>query len=209
MNKMKKKRFTLLELMVVISIIVVIASLLLPALGTARNKTKQISCLNNLKNWGNAKNYYAGDYNDFLYNPKHSIGWRRTLYPYVGLKDWYLPKKSVSTCPADTTPYCTAGACFSSYGDNDFGVYIYAGEINIKLSSIKSPSRFFSMGDNQGHSLMGIADASIIYISFRHSGSINMLYFDGHAASRKFIETPPGRLSDKELWGPDHFGSWL
>lgn len=66
MDGNKRVSFTLIELLVVVAIIGILASMLLPALGRAREKTKQAACINNLKQIGIAIVNYTSDDKDYL-----------------------------------------------------------------------------------------------------------------------------------------------
>jgi len=60
--------FTLIELLVVVAIIAILAAMLLPALGAAREKARRSSCLNNLKQQATAVEAYAADYSGYYPN---------------------------------------------------------------------------------------------------------------------------------------------
>ncbi len=98
-DQRKSLQFTLIELLIVIAIIAILASMLLPALKQARARAKQIACLSNLKQVGSSLNLYASDFNGW--NPAYYIGNDGNyVYPQSTLNE-YIKSDAVWRCPSD------------------------------------------------------------------------------------------------------------
>jgi prepilin-type N-terminal cleavage/methylation domain-containing protein len=149
--------FTLIELLVVIAIVGILAALLLPALGQAKEKSRLTACANNLRQVGLAIRLYADDCADTLPiladpNPyPNGVGafYKELVKGYLGLTGPASSAEKVFTCPSDRMLQFQAGHAFTSFTFN--GYEVGPGDIERitgkKFSAIKSPAKAVLAGE--------------------------------------------------------------
>lgn len=133
---LRSGRFTMIELLIVIAIISILASMLLPALNSARSVAKKISCVSNLKQVGLGLVGYLGDYGEYFFKAKPSTLWWSEpggadsvfASPYLAMKNNDLKRQgNLLSCPGSTDTW-TTGAPYMNYGYN-YMPYYYAGGV--------------------------------------------------------------------------------
>ncbi len=82
----RRRAFTLLELLIVVSILATLISILLPSLVQARNEARAAACASNLRQIGLANGYYAND-NDQYYCPGAADFMATNLRRWHGMRD--------------------------------------------------------------------------------------------------------------------------
>ena len=198
----KSLMFTLMELLVVIAIIAILAAMLLPALSKAKDKAKEIACLNNLKQVSYGIAMYLDDNKEYfptgwgIYTGSANCTWALRIYPYIapsapiffqGSTAAYANRVSVLTCPSDG-PSAGDTTNFLSYGINRYLTEANAINLNkpqLRISNVVRPSEHLMVTETTITNSSGLYDVAWAATLFRpmnnlHNRRFNVLMVEGN-----------------------------
>jgi prepilin-type N-terminal cleavage/methylation domain-containing protein/prepilin-type processing-associated H-X9-DG protein len=203
--------FTLIELLIVIAIIAILAAILFPVFGRARENARRTSCSSNLKQIGLGLLQYSQDNDEKLVrawsgsktgSDGNSNRWMDAIFPYVKSEQLFNCPSHSFTAPSG--PYAFRhGSRFGSYainssywGEDDFE-RSPAGEGNTSLSLLQDAAGTMWIGDSSAHfefawenkgdqppvEINASRHRYLDYLLERHLDTVVVLYCDGHVKS--------------------------
>ncbi len=185
-----RSAFTLVELLVVISIISILASLLMPALAKARDAAYSTQCFSNVRNINGALTLYSNDY-DGYFPAGYSGSINSDLWWYNQVGDYLqsdpTKEKSIFKCPVGRdTSWIMWG-----YGHYAYAEYFSWNNdilVSIRPQYVRKASRWLTIAESGYYQAYDALCSRITphldnIVGFWHRDmSSNAAYLDGHVA---------------------------
>lgn len=210
------KKFTLIEVLVVVAIIGILASMLLPALGKARERSQAAVCINKLKQISLAALMYSEDEDNFAPLNENSDPWAKKL----SLND-FLPK--IDTDESNNIYKCPKGADINDYWAINYAMNWRLGwdngvaaqedwHANLSLDSTHPSATVFFLDAYNNNAIMwkgGLDEDAVYNVAegfrvARHQNKGNVAFIDGHveAISAQGLLYMASKNYRDETWEP-------
>lgn len=191
-----RREFTIIELLIVISIIIILASLLLPALNAAKNRARTLICVSVLKQYGMAMNNYINDYQGWippvstsLWIDGETLGMRGFLAPYLGIRgnkpQLQMVRKKLYCIQREEIDRPSGGVSQPNYAANNWLIR--------QMDKIGTPSRVCHLtefSNEPGASWVSSSLSGHIPALPSHRDSANVLFCDGHVSTIHYKKIP-------------------
>jgi len=197
--------FTMIELLVVITIITILAGMLLPGLNMAREKAKQTKCAGNCHQIDVAIHNYIDDHNDCIpYVADAGFPSPVINYWSENFQD-YIHSEEILKCPSLERSFAVANHIRCDYGRNYSHISTKPPMVMTKLRCIQQPEKVMELVDSKRNSTAH-DDSWLVYcpsctttnltkqlnVHDRHNGFVNVTFFDGHMDPRRWVEIQSG-----------------
>lgn len=195
------KKFTLIELLLVITVIIILMSILTPALQKAKGLAAKTQCAGNLKNVGIATFQYAEDNGGIMhaaYNTATNVKWYRALMNGGYMTEPAPGKANVLQCPVNTSGWeenYTYGMLWPRYSSSGIWCNIYNvkknytwGHDNLTISNSAYPlysDSIITPLNKQWYRIFifNTSDSASGSIYLKHLSAANLWFCDGHVDS--------------------------
>lgn len=194
----RKNAFTLLELLVVVVIVAVLASVLIPQLGKLTLMSRSTQCISNLRQIGAAILSHAGDHNGLMPTAGDAIayhavsaetglpGWTEQLEPYLGTD------RKIFVCPS-SGPIIPENAQYGYFLGCHAAYVATGGNAPVRVSLLAVPSKYILGGDIASGPMFTATDADKDDYTQNpafapmprifHGKKVNLVFADGHVGT--------------------------
>jgi len=206
---MNKQAFTLIELLIVIAIIAILASLIFPAVNASRQKAQATKCMSQLRQWGIAMTGYLGDREGVYPTSTANQEWYRVLAPYAGAStndpSMIRPgDKSLFSCPSASAGEMAGITLKITYAMNNL-IHVNnrttgpIGVPTLRPSQLGRPGSFPVMFDSRSPTAFG--DSGQFVKRHRKDQEGNILFADGSVSPVTNIIVSAGKTIH---WNPEN-----
>lgn len=181
----QKGGFTLIELLVVIAIIAILAAILFPVFGRARENARRSSCQSNLKQIGLGLIQYSQDYDERLVQNIYpavntsngpAAGSSATRWRWMDAAYPYIKSAQIFVCPSDSINdeyiYNAPGIGSANSPTSEFGSYTMNSSTPAGVGGLGGPGQ-----ENAGISMAAVsAPSTTLWVMDGTTGSSNNIW---------------------------------
>src|ERR1039458_6134553 len=171
-----RQGFTLVGLLIIIAVLGILAAMLIPALVSAKGKSKRIQCVSNLKQDGLAFRLWEGDNGDkysmaVSTNKNGTMEYAADVFRHFQVMSNELSTPKILVCPADNR---TAAASFARLENQNVSYFVGLDATDVRPQMLLTGDRNVTNGIAPEHSILRLVpDQPAGWTEDMHNGQGN------------------------------------